>query len=127
MNILNKKIGLAYPIKSDIIAFNQTDNLIDEKRNELLHLLNTYRGEIPFNLDFGVRISDIVFTNYSNSEITSIIYNDISQQLAKWLPDVKLKEENIKLSSQGNIVIINLLFTFRTYEINFEIKQNNKK
>jgi len=121
---ISKKIGLDYPIASDLVFFNQTTTVIDEKRNSLFHMLKTYRGELPLQNNFGCKFKDIVFEIQNEEYITGILKDDIKSQLKLWHPDTILADFILTYTNNDNKLTIELKFVISwvtDYEIKYEL------
>lgn len=69
----------------------------EQLKNDVLNLLKTRRGEVPFMPGLGLESK---YIGRPVSEIGPALRNDITEQLEKWMPEVEI--ESISITSDAN-------------------------
>ncbi|WP_040663690.1 hypothetical protein [Oscillibacter ruminantium] len=69
-------------------------------RNNILNILKTRRGEVPFMPGLGLEGK---YTGHPVSEIGPALRNDITEQLEKWMPGVEIGSISITTDASGNL------------------------
>lgn len=123
-NVVEKNIGLQYPITTNNGYFDQTKTTFDEKRNSIHHMLNTYKGEIPMLPEFGCRFRELVFDIIDEEKMTNFIRKDINNQLELWHNDTTLSNITFSYTNNDNNLSIYLEFEVtasENYNISFDL------
>lgn len=74
----------------------------EQLKNDVLNLLKTRRGEVPFMPGLGLESK---YIGRPVSEIGPALRNDITEQLEKWLPEVEIESISITADESGDLSV----------------------
>ncbi|BAK99703.1 hypothetical protein OBV_25050 [Oscillibacter valericigenes Sjm18-20] len=72
----------------------------EQLKNDVLNILKTRRGEVPFMPGLGL---DGKYIGRPVSEIGPALRNDITEQLEKWMPEVEIESISIAADAKGDL------------------------
>ncbi len=91
-----RTINLKFPLrKFNRGFFMGNDTTLDAVKEDIKILLLTMKGERVVNVDLGTNIpvfDGILFEQIDKTEMRTIVRNEISSALEKWMPNVILSE-----------------------------------
>lgn len=85
---------------ADAIDWEADDQ--EQVRNNLLNLLRTRRGEVPYMPTFGL---DPDLVGKPITTVTAQLRSDIQEQIAKWMPEIDLDSVTITADENGNLEV----------------------
>lgn len=114
--------GIVLPITHGSQGFfNQSYNIIDQVKSNLVMLLQTKKGERRLNQDFGSGLWSVLFENYTE-DIGMLVENTIRKDISKWMNYVNVSKVTVDSNTTENInkytVKLTILFTVPSAGIN---------
>jgi phage baseplate assembly protein W len=111
MSTTPQPIGITLPlIDGKSGYFNQSFNIVDQINTNIIMLFQTKPGERRMNPSFGSRLWTALFEIIDDDQ-GQIIQSIVTQDLAKWIPYVNVKQVNITNNPDGNIVGVSVIYT----------------
>lgn len=122
---MSKRIyGTKFPLSNnsqELTFFDLNHSKEEAIRSQLIHLLLTIKGQRLRNPEFGVNLMSYIF-NMNDSLSWQDIKNDITEQVAKYIPEVTFNDINIlKDEENEHNVFLELDYLI---ESDGEIKEN---
>jgi len=97
----NIAIGVSLPFDGPSGPFNSTYSTQTQIKSNLLNLLLTNKGERVFNPEFGCDLGRALFEGI-NENITDIIKNLISTNVALFVPEIQVNDIIVDLNTPDN-------------------------
>ena len=112
------KIGLALPFaRGNSGLFRQTETTLEQVGHNIKNLLLTAKGERVMQPDFGSRLRELLFEQYTE-DLTERIREEIGEAMSTWLPYINIaKVDIIQDETNSNQTKIDLDFSLN-YEPN---------
>ena len=112
------KIGLELPFaRSSRGLFGQTATTLEQAGHNIKNLLLTSKGERVMQPDFGSRLRELLFEQYTE-DLTERIREEIGEAMSTWLPYINIaKVDIIQDETNSNQTKIDLDFSLN-YEPN---------
>lgn len=96
MSVNSQPIGILLPVQHGQSGyFNQSFNMIDQIKSNILMLLKTKKGERRMNPNFGSGLWNILF-EFNGDNLSQIVESTIKRDVERWLPYVTITNINIK-------------------------------
>ena len=122
------RIGLKLPFnrgKSGL--FPQTETTLEQAGSNIKNLLLTAKGERVMQPNFGSRLRDLLFEQYTE-DLSSRIQSEIQEAISTWLPYINISNVNIIQSDEDpNTTSVDISFAlnyepdrFESITLNFE-------
>ena|SRR5210317_641338 len=122
------RIGLKLPFnrgKSGL--FPQTETTLEQAGSNIKNLLLTAKGERVMQPDFGSRLRELLFEQYTE-DLSSRIQSEIQEAISTWLPYINISNVNIIQSDEDpNTTNVSIDFAlnyepdrFESITLNFE-------
>ena len=85
-------IGLKLPFNRDKSGlFGRTQTTLEQAGSNIKNLLLTAKGERVMQPDFGSRLRELLFEQYTE-DLSSRIQDEIQEAISTWLPYINIKE-----------------------------------
>jgi phage baseplate assembly protein W len=112
------RIGLKLPFTRDRAGlFGTTENTLEQAGYNIKNLLLTAKGERVMQPDFGSRLRELLFEQYTE-DLTERIREEIGEAMSTWLPYINIaKVDIIQDETNSNQTKIDLDFSLN-YEPN---------
>ena len=93
-------IGITLPVAHGPAGyFNQSFNMIDQIKSNIIMLLKTKKGERRMNPNFGSGLWDVLF-EFNDDNLGQIVESTVRRDVERWLPYVSIT--NIKVKNGTN-------------------------
>ena len=100
MSVNSQPIGILLPVKHGQAGyFNQSFNMIDQIKSNILMLLKTKKGERRMNPNFGSGLWNVLF-EFGDDNLTQIVESTVRRDVERWLPYVTITNVTIKNGNQ---------------------------
>ena len=97
---LNKYIGLSFPLRAGGNQdFQMTKTSLEQAQHNIRNLILTYPGERVNQPEFGCRLRDLLFEQYTE-DLSSRIQDEIQEAISTWLPYINISSVNIVQSDE---------------------------
>ncbi len=104
-NLSNNIIGSGYPlIHNQQGFFNSVRSEKQFLHSKLLLLLSTAKGQRIMNPSYGTNINSYLFQNLNDNAMRNM-KRHLMESIKKWIPELRLKDIQIKKSNQDKIRI----------------------
>ena len=123
------RIGLKLPFTRDRAGlFGTTENTLEQAGYNIKNLLLTAKGERVMQPDFGSRLRELLFEQYTE-DLTERIREEIGEAMSTWLPYINIaKVDIIQDETNTNQTKIDLDFSlnyeanrFESITLNFDV------
>ena len=115
------RIGLKLPFnrgKSGL--FPQTETTLEQAGSNIKNLLLTAKGERVMQPDFGSRLRELLFEQYTE-DLSSRIQEEIQEAISTWLPYINIASVNIIQSDEDpNTTSVDIDFSLNYEPDRFE-------
>ena len=97
------KYGIAFPIVQSLRGdfIKMTENIDDEVRSNLIHLLLTRKGSRYMMPDFGTRLYEFIFEMNDNTTFNQI-EEEIRESVRRYIPNLNINSINVSNYIQEN-------------------------
>jgi len=121
-------IGLKLPFNRDKSGlFGRTQTTLEQAGSNIKNLLLTAKGERVMQPDFGSRLRELLFEQYTE-DLSSRIQSEIQDAISTWLPYINISNVNIIQSDEDpNTTSVDIDFSlnyepdrFESITLNFE-------
>ena len=121
-------IGLKLPFNRDKSGlFGRTQTTLEQAGSNIKNLLLTAKGERVMQPDFGSRLRELLFEQYTE-DLSSRIQSEIQEAISTWLPYINISNVNIIQSDENpNTTSVDIDFSlnyepdrFESITLNFE-------
>ena len=122
------RIGLKLPFNRGRSGlFPQTETTLEQAGSNIKNLLLTAKGERVMQPDFGSRLRELLFEQYTE-DLSSRIQSEIQEAISTWLPYINISNVNIIQSDEDpNTTNVSIDFAlnyepdrFESITLNFE-------
>lgn len=103
----------------DLDGINEDVVNVDAIRNSLRNILSTPRGSVPGKPDFGCDLYKIIFQPI-DPLTESMAKKFVSESVRKFENRVDLQTINIKKDEAFNKIVIDIVFTYKTIDLDDE-------
>ena len=107
-------IGLKLPFNRDKSGlFGRTQTTLEQAGSNIKNLLLTAKGERVMQPDFGSRLRELLFEQYTE-DLSSRIQDEIQEAISTWLPYINIKSIDVEMTNElrdQNRVNLSLQFT----------------
>jgi len=79
--------------------FGRTQTTLEQAGSNIKNLLLTAKGERVMQPDFGSRLRELLFEQYTE-DLSSRIQNEIQEAISTWLPYINISSVNIVQSDE---------------------------
>lgn len=95
MAIVAQPIGILLPVQQGAAGyFNQSFNVIDQIKSNLMMLFNTKKGERRMNPNFGSDLWNLLF-EFNDDDLNQIVQSTINRDVATWMPYVNIQQVSV--------------------------------
>mgnify|MGYP000846084791 FL=1 len=92
----SQPIGILLPVKHGQAGyFNQSFNMLDQIKSNILMLLKTKKGERRMNPQFGSGLWNVLF-EFNDDNLTQIVESTVRRDIERWLPYVTITKVIVK-------------------------------
>jgi phage baseplate assembly protein W len=121
-------IGLRLPFgRTKSGLFGRTQTTLEQAGSNIKNLLLTAKGERVMQPDFGSRLRELLFEQYTE-DLSSRIENEIQEAISTWLPYIRIANVDIVQSDRDpNTTEVSINFSlnyepdrFNSITLNFE-------
>ena len=114
-------IGLKLPFNRDKSGlFGRTQTTLEQAGSNIKNLLLTAKGERVMQPNFGSRLSELLFEQYTE-DLSSRIQEEIQEAISTWLPYINIASVNIIQSDEDpNITSVDIDFSLNYEPDRFE-------
>ena len=121
-------IGLKLPFNRDKSGlFGRTQTTLEQAGSNIKNLLLTAKGERVMQPEFGSRLRELLFEQYTE-DLSSRIQSEIQEAISTWLPYINISNVNIIQSDEDpNTTSVDIDFSlnyepdrFESVTLNFE-------
>ena len=113
MAVNSQPIGILLPVQHGQAGyFNQSFNMADQIKSNILMLLKTKIGERRMNPNFGSGLWNLIF-EFNNENLTQLVESTVRRDVERWLPYVsilKIVVGNGTVERDQNIVRVSVDF-----------------
>ena len=123
---MKRPLGINLPIRQGTSGyFDQSFDVAQVSKNNLLMLLNTKKGERRMNPEYGSSLWEYLFENISDAS-TDIIEDIVRKDVAKWIPEIIIQSVDISQKNENfNIYTINLVVSYYTNQFDKNVQVLN--
>ena len=104
----NKTVGVAFPLDQFNLQ-KGTETIKEQIKSNIVNLCLTEKGERIFLPDYGVGLKKLLFQNNVD---TSILNNNINQQINRYLPQVTLLNTFTDFVQDQNLLYIKIVYRY---------------
>ena len=115
-----RAVGFGFPLNGDAV-FVPTYQTRDQIKANLVNYLLTNRGERVFNPNFGADLRNLLFQNITDST-TAELKNLIQSDIAKYFPQISIKEIEFLNEPDFNQINFSLTYTIANFGITDDIQ-----
>jgi phage baseplate assembly protein W len=114
-------IGLKLPFNRDKSGlFGRTQTTLEQAGSNIKNLLLTAKGERVMQPDFGSRLRELLFEQYTE-DLSSRIQSEIQEAISTWLPYINISSVNIIQSDEDpNTTSVDIDFSLNYEPDKFE-------
>lgn len=117
---LTQKYGIKYPFRNenlDNVYMDTNDTYADGIKSQVLHVVFTPKGQMIRNPDFGTNLIQYIFGPRDEATYAEI-KNELTKQVAKYVPSVQFKDVQIydDETDENGIIV----------SVSYSIKNGNK-
>lgn len=107
-------LGITLPLKRGKTGyFEQSFDVIEQTKSNMINLILTRRGERPFQPDLGSELHNLIFTQMDD-EYEKSVKNAVASAVRRWLPFVNIVEQVVTRNESKNSTLIEITFSLRT-------------
>jgi len=115
-----RAVGFGFPINGPAV-FVPTYQTRDQIKSNLINFLLTNKGERVFNPNFGADLRNLLFQNITDTT-TDELKNLIQSDIAKYFPQISIKEIKFLNEPDFNQINFSLTYTIANFGITDDIQ-----
>ena len=115
-----QKFGIKYPFKNDNrenVYMDVNETYAESIKSQIIHVIFTPKGSKLRDPNFGTNLIDYIF-GPKDEETFSVIKNDITSQVGKYVPAAKFRDITIYSGSEegdgDNGIIVSISYSVQT-------------